>query len=113
MNLAAGALKRNSVWQTAKEIPVSTRHSSNPLGRPKLAGRAPPAATIRRTRCIKPEDVLGYFKDAWPERWDKFARPTRATRRRTGCPKAGGELDREHLDVLRHGFKLRRLKVEL
>ena len=33
-----------------------------------------PASGYDRRTALYTEDFLGYFKDAWPERWDKFAK---------------------------------------
>ena len=32
------------------------------------------ASGYDRRTALDTEDVLGYFKDAWPKRWDKFAK---------------------------------------
>ncbi|QGG74400.1 type I restriction endonuclease subunit R [Pseudomonas syringae] len=60
------------------------------------------------------EDVLGYFKDAWPERWDKFAKANPNNSDELMVQKLVRELEQSGtLDVLRHGFKLPAVKVEL
>nr|WP_315421498.1 DEAD/DEAH box helicase family protein [uncultured Pseudomonas sp.] len=60
------------------------------------------------------EDVLGYFKDAWPERWDKFAKANPNNPDDVLMQKLVRELEQSGtLDVLRHGFKLPAVKVEL
>ena len=60
------------------------------------------------------EDVLGYFKDAWPERWDKFAKANPNNSDELLVQKLVRELEQSGtLDVLRHGFKLPAVKVEL
>lgn len=60
------------------------------------------------------EDVLGYFKDAWPERWDKFAKANPNDPDGVLVQKLVRELEQSGtLDVLRHGFKLPAVKVEL
>jgi len=60
------------------------------------------------------EDVLGYFKDAWPERWDKFAKANLNDPDGVLVQKLVRELEQSGtLDVLRHGFKLPAVKVEL
>ncbi|WP_164135357.1 hypothetical protein, partial [Stenotrophomonas maltophilia] len=33
-----------------------------------------PASGYNRRTALYTEDFLGYFKAAWPERWDKFAK---------------------------------------
>ena len=60
------------------------------------------------------DDVLGYFKDAWPERWDKFAKANPNKPEDVLVQKLVRELEQSGtLDVLRHGFKLPAVKVEL
>ncbi|WP_338501770.1 DEAD/DEAH box helicase family protein [Pseudomonas poae] len=67
----------------------------------------------RRT-ALYTEDVLGYFKDAWPERWDKFAKANPNNPDDVLVQKLVRELEQSGtLDVLRHGFKLPAVKVEL
>lgn len=60
------------------------------------------------------EDALGYFKEAWPERWDKFAKANPNNPDDLLVQKLVRELEQSGtLDVLRHGFKLPGVKVEL
>ncbi|AZE41887.1 Type I restriction-modification system, restriction subunit R [Pseudomonas chlororaphis subsp. aureofaciens] len=67
----------------------------------------------RRT-ALYTEDVLGYFKDAWPERWDKFTKANPNAPEDLLVQKLVRELEQSGtLDVLRHGFKLPAVKVEL
>lgn len=67
----------------------------------------------RRT-AIYTEDFLGYIKDAWPERWDKFARANPNDPEGGLVQKLARELEQYGtLDVLRHGFKLPAVKIEL
>ncbi|MCD4864887.1 type I restriction endonuclease subunit R [Pseudomonas sp. PLB05] len=67
----------------------------------------------RRT-ALYTEDVLGYFKEAWPERWDKFAKANPNNPDDVLVQKLVRELEQSGtLDVLRHGFKLPAVKVEL
>ncbi|NNB42112.1 type I restriction endonuclease subunit R [Pseudomonas chlororaphis] len=67
----------------------------------------------RRT-ALYTEDVLGYFKEAWPERWDKFAKANPNAPEDVLIQKLVRELEQSGtLDVLRHGFKLPAVKVEL
>ncbi|MGV8960300.1 MAG: hypothetical protein ACOH1V_07915, partial [Stenotrophomonas sp.] len=57
----------------------------------------------RRT-ALYTEDVLGYFKDAWPERWDKFAKANPNNPDGVMVQKLVRELEQSGtLDVLRHG----------
>jgi type I restriction enzyme R subunit len=67
----------------------------------------------RRT-ALYTEDVLAYFKEAWPERWDKFAKANPNNPDDVLVQKLVRELEQSGtLDVLRHGFKLPAVKVEL
>ncbi|WLG56109.1 DEAD/DEAH box helicase family protein [Pseudomonas extremorientalis] len=72
------------------------------------------ASGYDRRTALYTEDVLEYFKDAWPERWEKFARSNPNNPDDVLVQKLVRELERSGtLDVLRHGFKLPALKVEL
>ncbi|WP_458736893.1 type I restriction endonuclease subunit R [Pseudomonas chlororaphis] len=76
-----------------------------------LVGKA--SGYDRRT-ALYTEDALGYFKDAWPERWDKFAKANPNAPEDVLIQKLVRELEQSGtLDVLRHGFKLPAVKVEL
>jgi type I restriction enzyme R subunit len=73
-----------------------------------------PASGYDRRTALYTEDVLGYFKDAWPERWDKFAKANPNNPDDVLVQKLVRELEQSGtLDVLRHGFKLPAVKVEL
>ena len=73
-----------------------------------------PASGYDRRTALYTEDVLGYFKDAWPERWDKFAKANPNAPEDVLVQKLVRELEQSGtLDVLRHGFKLPAVKVEL
>ncbi len=72
------------------------------------------ASGYDRRSALYTEDVLGYFKDAWPERWDKFAKANPNAPEDVLVQKLVRELDQSStLDVLRHGFKLPAVKIEL
>lgn len=72
------------------------------------------ASGYDRKTALYTEDVLGYFKDAWPERWEKFAKANPNDPEGVLIQKLVRELERSGaLDVLRHGFKLPAVKVEL
>lgn len=67
-----------------------------------------------RLTALYTEDALGYFKEAWPERWDKFAKANPNNPDDVLVQKLVRELEQSGtLDVLRHGFKLPGVKVEL
>ena len=73
-----------------------------------------PASGYDRRTALYTEDFLGYFKDAWPERWDKFAKANPNAPEDVLVQKLVRELEQSGtLDVLRHGFKLPAMKVEL
>ncbi|UVO17492.1 type I restriction endonuclease subunit R [Stutzerimonas stutzeri] len=73
-----------------------------------------PASGYDRRTALYSEDFLGYFKDAWPERWDKFAKANPNNPDEVLVQKLVRELEQSGtLDVLRHGFKLPAVKVEL
>ena len=72
------------------------------------------ASGYDRRTALYTEDVLGYFKNAWPERWDKFAKANPNNPDDVLAQKLVRELEQSGtLDVLRHGFKLPAVKVEL
>ncbi|NHC08726.1 type I restriction endonuclease subunit R [Stutzerimonas degradans] len=72
-----------------------------------------PASGYDRRTALYTEDFLGYFKDAWPERWDKFAKANPNNPEGVLVQKLVRELEQDGtLDVLRHGFKLPGVKIE-
>jgi type I restriction enzyme R subunit len=72
------------------------------------------ASGYDRSTALYTEDALGYFKEAWPERWDKFAKANPNSPDTVLVQKLVRELEQSGtLDVLRHGFKLPAVKVEL
>lgn len=73
-----------------------------------------PGSGYDRRTALYTEDFLGYFKEAWPERWDKFAKANPNNPDELLVRKLVRELEQSGtLDVLRHGFKLPAVKVEL
>lgn len=72
------------------------------------------ASGYDRRTALYTEDFLGYFKEAWPERWDKFAKANPNNPDEVLVQRLVRELEQGGtLDVLRHGFKLPAVKVEL
>jgi type I restriction enzyme R subunit len=72
------------------------------------------ASGYDRQTALYTEDVLGYFKDAWPDRWDKFAKANPNNPDGVLVQKLVRELEQSGtLDLLRHGFKLPAVKFEL
>lgn len=73
-----------------------------------------PASGYDRRTALYTQDFLSYFKDAWPDRWDKFAKANPNSPDEVLVQKLVRELEQSGtLDVLRHGFKLPAVKVEL
>ncbi len=73
-----------------------------------------PASGYDRPTALYTEDFLGYFQDAWPERWDKFAQANPNKPEAVLVQKLVRELEYcGALDVLRHGFRVPGVKVEL
>ncbi len=73
-----------------------------------------PASGYDRRTALYTEDLLAYFKEAWPERWSKFSKANPNKPEDLLVQKLVRELEQDGtLDVLRHGFKLPGVKVEL
>ncbi|NRH43006.1 DEAD/DEAH box helicase family protein [Pseudomonas sp. MS15a(2019)] len=73
-----------------------------------------PGSGYDRRTALYTEDFLGYFKEAWPERWGKFAKANPNNPDDVLVQKLVRELEQSGtLDVLRHGFKLPAVKVEI
>lgn len=72
------------------------------------------ASEYDKAHALYPEDLIGYFKDAWPERWDKFCKSNPQNPEQVFVKKTVRELERKGtLDVLRHGFKVPGVKIDL
>jgi type I restriction enzyme R subunit len=72
------------------------------------------ASEYDKANALYPEDLTGYFKEAWPERWDKFVKANPQAPENVLIQKTVRELEKKGtLDVLRHGFKLPGVKVDL
>lgn len=73
-----------------------------------------PASGYDRTTALYTEDVLGYFKEAWPERWNKFSKANPNNPDEVLIQKLVRELEQgSTLEVLRHGFKNLGTKLEM
>lgn len=73
-----------------------------------------PASGYDRRTALYTEDLLAYFKEAWPDRWDKFSKANPNKPEDLLVQKLVRELEQDGtLDVLRHGFKVPGVKVEL
>lgn len=72
------------------------------------------ASEYDKAHALYPEDLIGYFKDAWPERWDKFCKSNPQNPEQVFVKKTVRELEKKGtLDVLRHGFKVPGVKIDL
>lgn len=72
-----------------------------------------PGSGYDRRTALYTEDFLGYFKEAWSERWDKFAKANPNNPDEVLVQRLVRELEQGGtLDVLRHGFKLPAVKIE-
>lgn len=73
-----------------------------------------PASGYDRRTALYTEDLLGYFKDAWPDRWEKFSKANPNAPESVLVQKIVRALEQDGtLDALRHGFKLPGVKVDL
>ncbi|MDT8879425.1 DEAD/DEAH box helicase family protein [Halomonas saccharevitans] len=72
------------------------------------------ASGYDRVNAVYPEDLIGYFQEAYPERWDKFARAHPKAPETALIKAVVRQLERAGtLEVLRHGFKVPGNKIEL
>jgi type I restriction enzyme R subunit len=72
------------------------------------------ASGYDRTSALYTEDLLGYVREAWPERWEKFCKTNPLAPEQVFVQKVVRELERAGiLEVLRHGFKVPGVKFDL
>jgi type I restriction enzyme, R subunit len=72
------------------------------------------ASGYDRASALYTEDLLGYVREAWPERWEKFCKANPQAPESVFVQKVVRELDRAGtLEVLRHGFKVPGVKFDL
>lgn len=72
-----------------------------------------PASGYDRASALYTEDLLGYVREAWPERWEKFCKANPQAPEQVFVQKVVRELERAGtLEVLRHGFKVPGLSGE-
>ncbi|MFD2190776.1 type I restriction endonuclease subunit R [Pistricoccus aurantiacus] len=72
------------------------------------------ASGYDRASALYTEDLLGYVREAWPERWEKFCKANPRDPERVLVQKVVRELDQVGtLEVLRHGFKVPGVKFDL
>lgn len=75
---------------------------------------AGPASGYDRASALYTEDLLGYVREAWPERWEKFCKANPQAPEQVFVQKVVRELERAGtLEVLRHGFKVPGVKFDL
>jgi len=73
-----------------------------------------PASGYDRQSALYTEDLLAYFQEAWPERWEKFSKNNPKDPEKVLIQKVVRELDKQGtLDVLRHGFKVPGVTIKL
>lgn len=76
--------------------------------------KAGTASGYDRTSALYTEDLLGYVREAWPERWEKFCKANPQAPEQLFVQKVVRELERAGtLEVLRHGFKVPGVKFDL
>ena len=67
-----------------------------------------------RANALYPEDMLGFFQEAHPDRWEKFRKNNPQNPEVAFIKAVVRELERHGtLEMLRHGFKVPGVKVEL
>jgi|AntDeeMinimDraft_4_1070355.scaffolds.fasta_scaffold00875_3 type I restriction enzyme R subunit len=72
------------------------------------------ASEYDQANAVYPEDLIGYFQDAWPERWEKFAKANPQDPEKVLIAKTVRELGKQGtLNALRHGFNVPGVKVDL
>ncbi|PSB68565.1 restriction endonuclease subunit R [filamentous cyanobacterium CCP1] len=72
------------------------------------------AAGYNPTTALYTEDLLGYFQTAWPDRWQKLCKANPSDPASVLIQQTVRALEKTGtLDVLRHGYKLPGVKVEL
>ncbi|MBA2780070.1 type I restriction endonuclease subunit R [Billgrantia kenyensis] len=76
--------------------------------------KAGTASGYDRASALYTEDLLGYVREAWPERWEKFCKANPQASEQVFVQKVVRELERAGtLEVLRHGFKVPGVKFDL
>lgn len=67
-----------------------------------------------RANAVYTEDLLAYFQSAYPDRWEKFCKNNPQAPAKTLVQKTVRALEQDGtLDVLRHGFKVPGVKINL
>lgn len=72
------------------------------------------ASEFDRVNALYPEDLVGYFQEAWPDRWEKLCKSNPQNTEKVLIQQTVRALEkRDTLDVLRHGFKIPAVKIDL
>lgn len=72
------------------------------------------ASEYDRANALYPEDLVGYFQEAWPDRWEKLCKSNPQNPEKVLIQQTVRALEkRGTLDVLRHGFKIPAVKIDL
>ncbi|TQE98090.1 MAG: type I restriction endonuclease subunit R, partial [Spiribacter salinus] len=71
------------------------------------------ASGYDRANALYPEDLVGFFQEAYPDRWEKFTKNNPQNPEQALIKATVRELERQGtLDVLRHGFKVPGVRIE-
>ncbi|KXS54011.1 MAG: type I restriction enzyme, R subunit [Marinobacter sp. T13-3] len=72
------------------------------------------ASGYDRASALYVEDLVGYFQEAWPENWKKFCQKNPQNPEKVLVQQTVRALEKKGtLDVLRHGFKVPGVKIDL
>ncbi|RII83258.1 type I restriction endonuclease subunit R [Neopusillimonas maritima] len=72
------------------------------------------SAGYDRTHALYTEDLLAFFQEAYPDRWEKLCKLNPQNPAKILVQKTVRELERQGtLEVLRHGFKIPGVKIDL
>ncbi|MHA7809677.1 MAG: type I restriction endonuclease subunit R [Marinobacter adhaerens] len=72
------------------------------------------ASEYDKANALYPEDLVGYFQEAWPDRWEKLRKSNPQNPEKVLIQQTVRALEkRGTLDVLRHGFKIPAVKIDL
>ena len=95
----------------SKEIPFQQDILDNLAAQGWLVGKS---ADFNPTTALYTEDLLTYFQTAWPDRWQKLCKNNPSDPAGVLISKTIRQLEKSGtLDVLRHGFKIPGVKIEL
>ena len=73
-----------------------------------------PASGYDRANALYTEDLIGYFREAWPDRWESFSKNNPNDPEKALVQAVARELGKSGaLNVLRHGFKVPGTRISL